>query len=104
MADCIFCKILVGEIPSKKVYEDDLIYAFRDIYPKARVHILIVPREHVDSVKELKDTQADLVGKMVLVAKKLAEEEGLKGYRLQFNVGKLGGQEVFHLHLHLLGD
>lgn len=104
MDDCIFCKIVGRGIPAEKVYEDEVIFAFKDIHPKARVHVLIVPKEHVASVMELSEAQGELVGKMVLAAKQIAAEQGLEGYRLLINVGEKGGQEVFHLHLHLMGE
>lgn len=105
MKDCLFCKISSGQIPTEFVYEDDEIAAFPDISPKAKVHILIVPKKHIESVADLKEDDALLVGKMVLVAKKLAEEKGISesGYRLVFNTRKDSGQIVDHIHLHLLG-
>ncbi len=108
--DCIFCKIIKGEIPSKKAYEDDLCYAFHDINPVAPVHILIVPKKHILGIQEITEEDAPTVGHMFVVARKLAEEQGLapgenleRGYRLVFNVGRDAGQSVFHLHLHLIG-
>ncbi len=108
--DCIFCKILRGEIPSKKVYEDEKVYAFHDINPVAPVHILIIPKKHILGIQELQQEDECLVGHMFYVAKKIAQELGLApdgnlsgGYRLVFNVGKDAGQTVFHLHLHLIG-
>jgi len=103
MNDCIFCQIAAKKVPSKIQYEDDEIIAFDDIAPKAPVHILIVPKRHIESVNELKKEDIELIGKVILVAKKLAQEKGLKGYKLVFNVGREGGQLVDHLHLHLLG-
>ncbi|ADC89229.1 histidine triad (HIT) protein [Thermocrinis albus DSM 14484] len=102
--DCIFCKILRRELPSTGVYEDELVYAFRDINPVAPTHILIIPKKHILGVQELQQEDECLVGHMFYVAKKIAEQEGLSGgYRLVFNVGKDAGQTVFHLHLHLIG-
>jgi len=103
--DCIFCKIAAKEIPSKLVYEDDKVLAFRDINPEAPTHILIIPREHIETVNDLKAKNAGLVGKLHLVAKELAAKEGLaeRGYRLVLNCGPEAGQAVFHLHLHMLG-
>ncbi|NPA32600.1 MAG: histidine triad nucleotide-binding protein [Aquificae bacterium] len=108
--DCIFCKIIRGELPSKKVYEDEQVYAFHDINPVAPVHVLIVPKKHIPSVHHLTPEDEQLVGHMFLVAKQIANELGVapdenmnKGYRLVFNVGKDAGQTVFHLHLHLIG-
>lgn len=106
MNDCIFCKIVGNEIPSKRIYENSDLIAFYDIAPKAKTHILIVPRKHIPMIMDLKEDEQDeiLVGKMVLAARDMAREKGLTGYRLTFNVGKAGGQEVFHIHLHLLSD
>lgn len=107
MNDCIFCKIINGEIPSTKVYEDELVYAFRDIAPAAPVHILIVPKEHICCANKLGDEHKELLGHIILTAKKLAEAEGIAGggYRIINNCGENAGQTVFHLHFHLLaGD
>jgi len=103
--DCIFCKIIQGEIPSAKVYEDDTVTAFRDINPVAPVHILIVPKEHIPSVNDLEPKHETIVGHLHTVGKALAVEHGIadSGYRLIINTGKDGGQVVYHLHLHLLG-
>lgn len=88
------------------VYEDSEIIAFNDIYPKAKTHVLIVPKKHIDTIKDLKEDEEDeiLVGKMVLVAQKIANEKNLEGYNLQFNVGKSAGQIIFHIHLHLMSN
>ena len=102
MENCIFCKIIKGEIPSKKVFEDEKLVAFLDINPKAKVHILIVPKEHIESIKRLEDGHKELVGEMFLAAQKIAKEKNLPGYKLVINVGREGGQIVDHLHLHLL--
>jgi len=105
MTDCIFCKISKGEIPSTKVFESDKVFAFLDINPKAKTHILVVPKKHIESVKTLQAEDKDIVSEMIFVAKEIAEKEGLGGYKLVFNVGRDGGQIVDHLHLHLLsGD
>jgi histidine triad (HIT) family protein len=103
--DCIFCKIVTGEIPSDIVYENEEIIAFRDINPQAPVHIIIIPRDHIASLSDLSQSDSALVGRMVMVANKLAKDEGIaeKGYRLVINCGKEGGQLVPHLHLHLVG-
>lgn len=103
--DCLFCKIIAGEIPSEGVYTDDQVYAFRDINPVAPTHILIVPQKHIASVNELTSEEEPLVGHMFVVARQLAEAEGIAkdGYRLIINTGRHAGQEVFHLHLHLMG-
>jgi len=103
--DCIFCKIIAGEIPADIVYHDKEIIAFRDINPQAPVHLIIIPREHIPSLDRMKESDSALVGRMVAIANKLAKDEGVaeKGYRLAFNCGKEGGQLVPHLHMHLLG-
>ena len=103
--DCLFCKIINGEIPSNKVYEDEKVSAFYDISPEAPVHILIVPKEHIPSANALSEENADVVGHIFLVAAKLAGELGFseKGYRIVNNCGEDGGQTVGHLHFHLLG-
>ncbi|MEK7562240.1 MAG: HIT domain-containing protein [Patescibacteria group bacterium] len=102
MGDCIFCKIIFGEIPSVKIFENDKIIAFNDINPKAKVHILIVPKKHIESVKHLQAIDKELVGELILSAQQIAKEKNLEGYKLLFNVGREGGQLVDHLHLHLL--
>lgn len=103
--DCLFCKIVAGEIPSEKVFEDERVTAFRDINPVAPTHILIVPNEHIASVNDLSLDDRKLVGHLFTTARDLAQEEGVaeSGYRLIINNGPDGGQEVFHLHLHLIG-
>jgi histidine triad (HIT) family protein len=103
--DCIFCQIASGKIPSDIVYQDKEIVAFRDINPKAPVHILLIPKKHIASLNQLSQSDTALVGRMVAVASRLAKDEGVaeKGYRLAINCGKEGGQLVPHLHMHLLG-
>ena len=103
--DCLFCKIIKGEIPSAKVYEDDKVYAFRDIEPQAPVHILIIPKEHIASANELTEENASIVGRIFAVAAKIAKDEGIAdgGYRIVNNCGQDGGQTVGHLHFHMLG-
>jgi histidine triad (HIT) family protein len=104
MSDCIFCKIVAGEIPSRKVYEDDELYAFHDIRPIAPVHFMLIPKLHVASLADCSDTQQDILGRMLLLAPKLAKEHGLDdGFRTMINTGAGGGQEVFHLHIHVFG-
>ena len=105
MVDCIFCKIANGKIPSDKVYENENVYAFRDLNPVAPTHVLIVPKEHIQSLDEMKDTHQSLLGEMMLTAKKIAKDEGLSedGYRVVNNIGKAGGQSVDHFHLHVVG-
>jgi len=103
--DCIFCKIVAGEIPSEFLYQDEEVIAFRDINPIAPTHLLIVSKKHIPSLLHLTDAEAPLIGHMVNVANQLAREHGVadSGYRLVINCGKEGGQLVPHLHLHLLG-
>ena len=103
--DCIFCKIIGGEIPTDFVYQDDEVVAFRDISPLAPVHILIVPKKHIGALTDLTETDMPLIGRMVNVANQLAKSEGVaeSGYRLAINCGKDGRQFVQHLHMHLLG-
>ena len=105
-ADCLFCKIISGDIPSNKIYEDKDVYAFHDINPAAPSHVLIIPKKHLHDITEAKDQDAELIGKLVLRANTIAEEIGLteNGFRYVINTGSDGGQTVFHLHLHLLGD
>lgn len=104
MGDCIFCRIARGEIPCSKVYEDDEVLAFRDINPVAPVHFMLIPKLHLASLAEAEDTHAALLGKMLLLAPRLAKEQGLEnGFRTVINTGKGGGQEVFHLHIHIIG-
>lgn len=104
MSDCLFCKILAGEIPSDKVYEDDKMYVFKDIYPKADVHLLAIPRVHIESLNEVSDEHDEIMTHMLKQLPKLAKEQGLDdGFRTIINTGPGGGQVVFHLHIHLLG-
>ncbi len=104
MTDCLFCKIVAGDIPSDKVYEDDLIYAFNDIYPKADVHVLVIPKIHVTSLDELQADHASLMAHMMLKLPEIARQQGLEtGFRTIINTGPGGGQEVGHLHIHILG-
>ena|SRR5215471_2708445 len=102
--DCLFCKIIAGTIPSKKLFEDDQVYAFSDIDPKAPVHLLVVPKKHIASLEETDTADSALLGHLYVVTKKLAAEHNLSGgYRTVINTGSDGGQTVSHLHLHLLG-
>lgn len=104
MTDCVFCKIAKGELPCKKVYEDDEVLAFHDIHPAAPVHFMLVPKQHVDSLATCDATHQALLGKMLLLAPKLAKELGLDdGFKTVINTGRGGGQVVFHLHVHVLG-
>jgi histidine triad (HIT) family protein len=103
-SDCIFCKIAAGTIPSTPIYQDELIYAFADISPKAPVHFLIIPREHIGSMDETDASKRALLGHLLGVAAEIARQKGLaKGYRVVVNTGEDGGQTVGHLHLHVLG-
>jgi len=101
---CIFCKIAGGEIPATKVYEDEDVLAFRDLHPQAPTHILVIPRKHIATVNDLDESDAVLIGKLFLAAKKIAANEGFaeNGYRVVMNTNRDGGQTVFHIHLHLL--
>lgn len=102
-ADCIFCKIVNGDIPSKKIFEDEDLIVFHDIKPIAPVHFLIVPKMHIESLAHAEITHQALLGKMLLLSPKLAAEQGLKGFRTMINTGREGGQEVFHIHVHVFG-
>lgn len=102
-ADCIFCKIVDGVIPSKKIYEDEDLIVFFDIKPMAKVHFLLVPKLHVETLKDCDSSHQALLGKMLLLAPTLAKEQGLAGFKTLINTGREGGQEVFHLHMHVFG-
>ena len=102
--DCLFCKIINGEIPSNKVYEDDTVFAFRDIAPQAPTHILIIPKEHIKSAAEIDESNSAVVAHIFEVAAKIAKQEGLDdGFRIVNNCGDIAGQTVKHLHFHLMG-
>jgi histidine triad (HIT) family protein len=103
--NCLFCKIVAGEIDSKRVAEDDQVVAIRDIAPRAPTHVLVMPRDHIGSAAELTDADASLVGRLFAMAAEIARSEGIAdgGYRIVTNVGKWGGQTVDHLHFHLMG-
>ena len=104
MSDCLFCKITRGEIPSRKIYEDDEVFAFHDIHPVAPVHFMLVPKLHLNSLTEAGEEHAALLGKMLLLVPILAKKQGLdQGFRTVINTGKGGGQEVFHFHIHIIG-
>ena len=105
LSDCLFCKIINGDIPGTIVHRDEQVTAFRDLHPLAPTHILIVPNKHIDSVNSLTSEDESLTGHLFTVARELAEKEGISenGYRLIANTGAHGGQTVFHLHMHLLG-
>lgn len=105
MSDCLFCKIVNKEIPATVVYESDTIVAFKDINPRAPIHILIIPKKHLATINDVSEEDALVLGEIILCAKRLASEMGISndGYRLVYNVNEHGGQEVYHIHLHLLG-
>ena len=105
MTDCVFCQIVAGKIPSKILYQDEEVVAFRDINPLAPTHVLIIPKRHIPSLAQLTDAETPLLGHMTKVANQLAKEEGVSesGYRLVISSGEQGGQVVPHLHMHLLG-
>ncbi len=104
MSDCLFCKIIAGDIPSDKVYEDEYVYAFRDINPVAPLHALIIPKRHISMINDVEDTDAETMGRLFVAAKKITKELGVseEGYRTVMNCGEAAGQTVFHVHLHLL--
>lgn len=103
-ADCIFCKIVAGEIPSRKAYEDDDIFVFHDIHPAAPVHFLMVPKRHLASLSDATAEHERVLGKMMVLAPKLALEQGaMNGFRSVINTGPDGAQEVYHLHMHVMG-
>ena len=101
---CIFCKIISGVIPAKKIYEDDDVIVFNDIKPMAKIHFMIVPKLHMETLKDCDATHQVLLGKILLLAPKLAAEQGLIGFKTLINTGREGGQEVFHLHVHIFGN
>lgn len=103
VADCIFCAIARKEKPAAAVFEDEAVIAFHDHNPKAPVHILVVPKQHIESIAHLEADHADVIARLIYTARRIASEKGLSGYKLVFNVGREGGQVVDHLHLHLLG-
>ena len=104
MSDCLFCKIIAGDIPSDKVYEDEHVYAFRDINPVAPLHALIIPKKHISMINDLEESDAETMGRLFVVAKKITKELGVEevGYRTVMNCGEAAGQTVFHVHMHLL--
>lgn len=102
--ESVFTKIIKREIDAKIEYEDDLCIVFHDIHPKARVHLLIVPKKEIPTIMDAADEDQALLGHLILVARNMGRKLELEGYRLQFNVGHKGGQEIYHIHLHLMGD
>lgn len=104
MDDCIFCKIIAGKIPSKKVFEDEDIFAFHDIHPVAPVHFMVIPKLHIDSLAQVEPGHQMLLGKMLALGSRLALEQGCgDGWRTVINTGRVGRQEVYHLHMHIIG-
>ena len=100
---CLFCRIVAGELPADRVYEDDEVLAFKDIHPQAPFHCLVIPKVHVATLNDFGPQQSALIGNLLLTAKRIAAEHGLPGYRVAMNVNREGGQVVFHAHLHVLG-
>ncbi|MDH5614029.1 MAG: histidine triad nucleotide-binding protein [Gammaproteobacteria bacterium] len=105
MSDCLFCKMVKGEIPPDIVYEDNDVLAFRDINPQSPTHVLVIPKRHISTINDLESGDAELVGKLYLAAKKVAEKDGIAeaGFRTVMNCNESAGQTVFHIHLHVLG-
>lgn len=104
MNECIFCKIIAGQVPCKKVYEDDEVLAFHDIHPFARVHFMLIPKAHVPSLADCGSEHEKLLGRILTLAPRLAREQGLEaGFKTLINTGRGGGQEVFHIHVHVFG-
>jgi histidine triad (HIT) family protein len=103
--ECLFCRMVRGEVPTQKLYEDELVFAIRDIHPRAPVHFMVIPKEHIPSAQEIGEKHGPLLARMFMVAKKVAQQEGIaeKGYRLAINVREHGGQLIYHLHMHVLG-
>ncbi len=103
--DCLFCNMVAGSVPIEPLHDDELCFAIRDINPRAPVHLLVIPKEHIATVRDLTEDHSALLGRMTVVANRLARDEGLaeRGYRLAFNVGDEGGQTIYHIHLHVLG-
>ena len=102
MTECLFCRIAEKKVPSQVEYEDRDFIAFRDVYPKARVHLLLIPKKHIHSVDRVEPEDKELMGALILTAQKIAKQKALDGYKLHFNVGRSGGQIVDHLHMHIL--
>lgn len=103
MSDCIFCKIVNGDIPAKTVYEDEHLLAFHDIAPKADTHLLVIPKAHIENLNDLQPEHQNLMGHLIMTLPKIAAGQGLTGFRTIANTGAEGGQEVFHMHFHILG-
>lgn len=105
MEDCIFCKIIKGDIPSKKIYEDDVVFCFEDINPAAPVHVLVIPKKHIKSLNEMSNEDSSIIAHIFSVSRDIAKKLNIddNGYRIVMNCGKDGGQEVEHIHFHMLG-
>ncbi len=103
MTDCLFCKMAAGTIPTEKIYEDDHIFVIKDIHPKAKVHLLVIPKIHIESLNEVNEAHAPLLGYVVSSLKNFAKEQGLDSFRTIVNTGSQSGQTIFHVHFHLLG-
>jgi len=101
--NCLFCKIVASQIPSERVYETERIFAFKDIHPQAPFHCLVIPKVHRATLKDFDEDEQSLAGELLLAAKRIAAEQGLRGYRVAMNVEREGGQVIFHAHLHVLG-
>ena len=101
--DCLFCKIVAGQLPADRVYEDDDIVAFKDIHAQAPFHCLVIPKTHIATLNDFTSDQSALIGRLLLTAKRIAADQGLPGYRVAMNVNREGGQVIFHAHLHVLG-
>ncbi|MBU0809113.1 MULTISPECIES: histidine triad nucleotide-binding protein [Pseudomonas] len=103
--DCLFCKIVAGEIPARKLYEDDQVIAFHDIGPQAPVHFLVIPKKHIRTLNDLNEADTALAGHILITAQRLAKEQGCDdGFRVVMNCNELGGQTVYHIHMHVLGQ
>jgi histidine triad (HIT) family protein len=100
---CLFCRIVAGEVPADRVYEDEELLAFKDIHPQAPFHCLVIPKAHIATLNDFEAEQGGLVGNLLLTAKRIAADAGLPGYRVAMNVNREGGQVIFHAHLHVLG-
>lgn len=100
---CVFCKIVAGSLPASRLYEDEAVLAFKDLHPQAPFHALVIPKIHVATLNDFSEAQGALIGDLLLVAKRLAADHALPGYRVAMNVNREGGQVVFHVHLHVLG-
>jgi len=104
MVDCLFCRLLRGEVPSRKVYEDDHVFAFEDLNPQGPTHVLVIPKKHITGLKEATHEDVEIIGRCHVAAAHIARERGIEdGYRTVVNVGPRSGQSVFHLHVHLIG-